>query len=97
MGLRNLQGVSRVNLKIMGIPITVACYAGYRGEQEPRSLELGGHAIEVKLIRDRWISPDHRYFKIVDGDDCVYIIRHDMNARAWELVYYQHPDSRRRN
>jgi hypothetical protein len=38
---------------------------------------------------DRWISPDHRYFKIVGSDDATYIIRHDTETWQWELVFYQ--------
>ncbi len=78
----------------MVIPIKVSCYAGYRGEQEPRTLEMGGNTVAVKSIRDRWLSPDHRYFKIIDHDECLYIIRHDENSQGWELVYYRHPDAR---
>jgi len=76
----------------MVIPIKVACYAGYRGEQEPRALEMGGNSVAVKSILDCWLSPDHRYFKLVDNGECLYIIRHDVNTQGWELVYYQHPD-----
>jgi len=76
----------------MSIPITVNCYAGYRGEQEPRSFEMGGDIVSVLEIRDRWLSPDYRYFKIIDHDECLYIIRHDVNTQVWELVYYRHPD-----
>jgi len=77
----------------MIIPIKVKCYAGYRGEEEPRALEMGGGGVEVKSILDRWLSPDHRYFKVVDMDDCIYIIRHNMHTHVWELVYYRHPDA----
>ncbi|MCP3954194.1 MAG: hypothetical protein GY697_18555 [Desulfobacterales bacterium] len=77
----------------MIIPITVTCYAGYRGEQEPRAIVMGGNRVAVKSIRDRWLSPYHRYFKILDGDGCQYIIRHDENTQIWELVYYCHPDA----
>jgi len=76
----------------MIIPISVTCYAGYRGEQEPRELEMGGNTVAVASIRDRWLSPDQRYFKIIDNDECLYIIRHDVISQAWELVYYQHRD-----
>jgi len=75
------------------IPIKVKCYAGYRGEEEPRALEMGAGGVKVRSILDRWLSPDHRYFKLADRDDCIYIIRHDMNTQAWELVYYRHPDA----
>ena len=50
--------------------------------------------IAVTSILDRWISPDYRYFKLLGGDACEYMIRHDMNMQAWELVYYRHPDAR---
>ncbi|CAD7845012.1 MAG: hypothetical protein [Olavius algarvensis Delta 4 endosymbiont] len=78
----------------MLIPIKVKCYAGYRGEEEPRALEMGASTVEIDAILDRWLSPDHRYFKVADTDECIYIIRHDLNAQAWELVYYRHPDAR---
>lgn len=77
----------------MIIPITVTCYAGYRGEQEPRELEMGGNKIAVASILDRWLSPDHRYFKVMDSDECLYIIRHDENTQLWGLDYYRHPDA----
>ena len=78
----------------MIIPIKVNCYAGYRGEQEPRELVIGDQPVAVASIEDRWFSPDHRYFKLVGRDECRYIIRHDVDTQAWELVYYQHPDAR---
>jgi len=81
----------------MIIPIKVKCYAGYRGEEEPRALEMGPSAVEVRSILDRWLSPDHRYFKVADTDECIYIIRHDMNTQVWELVYYRHPDAQGKN
>ena len=42
----------------------VECYAGYRGEQEPRRFNWAGLAVEVVEIVDRWQGPDHRYFKL---------------------------------
>lgn len=36
---------------------------------------------------DRWLAPDHRYFK-VRGGDATYILRHDVTADAWELVLF---------
>lgn len=69
--------------------IQVDCYAGYRGEETPRQIRLAATTIAVREIADRWLSPDHRYFKIVGGDDATYIIRHDMHNWQWELVFYQ--------
>jgi len=48
----------------------VECYAGYRGEETPRRVGLAGAKIEIAEVVDRWLAPDHRYFKVreVDGD-----------------------------
>jgi hypothetical protein len=77
----------------MVIPVKVECYAGYRGEQEPRALEMDGNRVAVRSILDRWLSPDHRYFKLSGSDGCEYILRYDESSRTWELVYYRHPDA----
>jgi hypothetical protein len=69
--------------------IQVECYAGYRGEETPRFLQMATHKIEVREIVDRWLSPDYRYFKIIGGDDATYIIRHETATWRWELVFYQ--------
>jgi hypothetical protein len=68
--------------------VTVHCYAGYRGEQEPRAMELAGKRLEVREILDRWLAPDHRYFKVRCQNGDVYIIRHDERAECWELTMY---------
>lgn len=73
--------------------IQVDCYAGYRGEESPRRIIMGANRIAVVDIEDRWTGPDHRYFKVVGEDRAVYIIRHDMDAQIWELVYFKHPDT----
>ena len=69
--------------------IQVECYAGYRGEETPRLIRMATYNIEVREVVDRWLSPDHRYFKILGSDDATYIIRHDTSDWQWELVFYQ--------
>ena len=46
----------------------VECYAGYRDEETPRRFYLGKRCVEVTEILDRWLDPEHRYFKL-RGDD----------------------------
>jgi hypothetical protein len=74
---------------VAGMKIRVSCYAGYRSEEAPRSLTLGDTRISVIEILDRWIAPDHRYFKLRGDDDAVYIVRHDVEGDQWELTYYR--------
>jgi hypothetical protein len=69
--------------------IGVKCYAGYRGEETPRSISFRSRKVEVKEVLDRWLDPDHRYFKILADDQGIYIIRHNVSSAAWELIFYQ--------
>ena len=68
--------------------IRVQCYAGHRGEEEPRAFDLGDRHLEVVEITDRWLAPDHRYFKVQADDGNVYILRHDERAGAWEMTSF---------
>jgi hypothetical protein len=69
--------------------ITVECYAGYRGEETPRRFSLAERTVEVSDVLDRWLAPDHRYFKIrtAEGDTC--ILRHDVTSGSWELTMFE--------
>jgi hypothetical protein len=68
--------------------IRVQCYAGHRGEEEPRTFDLGDRRLEVMEIIDRWHAPDHRYFKVQADDGNVYILRHDEGAGEWEMTSF---------
>lgn len=69
--------------------IKVKCYAGYRGEETPRMISFRSREVEVKKVLDRWLDPDHRYFKILGDDKGIYIVRHNMNSLVWELIFYK--------
>jgi len=73
------------------LAITVECYAGHRGEQEPRRLILDGRIIEVAEILDRWFAPDYRYFKLRDPGGAIWIVRNDAGTGLWELTMYERP------
>lgn len=68
--------------------IRVECGAGYGDEEAPRRFFLKSREIGVVEIIDRWLGPDHRYFKIRDDDGAIYIIRHDVVAGQWELALF---------
>ena len=69
--------------------LKVNCYAGYRGEEEPREFLLGKIKIQVEEIIDRWLSPDHRYFKVRGSDGDTYILRHNVATDQWELTMFK--------
>jgi len=71
-----------------GIALRVECYAGYRSEETPRRFSLQGRVMEVADVLDRWLAPDHRYFKVRGTDGAVYILRHDAVSGDWELTLF---------
>jgi hypothetical protein len=73
--------------------IIVKCYSGYRADEAPRSIQLGSLVVQVNEIKDRWLSTDHRYFKLIGDDDATYIIRQDVEKQKWELTYYKQAEN----
>lgn len=69
--------------------VSVECYAGYRGEETPIRFRLGDRFVEVAEVLDRWLAPDHRYFKVrtAEGDTC--ILRNDIASGEWELTFFR--------
>lgn len=68
--------------------IRVECYSGYRGEETPRRFWLGKNQVEIREVIDRWIGPDHRYFKVLGDEGSVYILRFDVGSWSWELTLF---------
>jgi hypothetical protein len=68
--------------------VRVECHSGYRGEETPTRIRFDGRAIEVVEVLDRWLDPDHRYFKVRGDDGAVYILRHDTRDMAWSLTMF---------
>jgi hypothetical protein len=69
--------------------IEVICYSGYRGEETPRAIRFATQTIGIRKILDRWLAPDHRYFKALGDDGATYIIRHEEASWKWELTDYR--------
>ena len=65
--------------------MTVECYAGYRGEQEPRRFEFEGSWIEVVEIEDRWQEPGRRGFRILGADGRRYRLVHREAEDRWSV------------
>jgi hypothetical protein len=74
--------------------IAVECYAGHRGETEPRAFVLGDERLEVLEICDRWLSPDHRHFKVMASDGHTYVLRHDERLGEWTLAAFRQGPAR---
>jgi hypothetical protein len=70
------------------VRIHVECYAGYRGEETPRRFRLGTREVAVAEVVDRWLGPDHRYFKLRGEDGAMYVLRHELQSGAWSLSVF---------
>ena len=55
-------------------PVSVMAYSGYRGEQEPRAMEVEGVAVEIDRIVRRWQQPDGRCFQVLDRNGVVHVL-----------------------
>ena len=71
--------------------VSVHCHAGYRGEEEPRAFVRAGTRVEVAEIVDRWLDPEHRYFKVRGADGQLYMLCHDEAGDRWELHCFPPP------
>ena len=67
----------------------VECYSGHRGEETPRALIIDQRRVDVIEILDRWLAPEHRYFKVKGSDGDIYIVRLDAGTQEWELTMFQ--------
>ena len=72
--------------EVASSPLRVECYAGYRGEETPRRFYRGGEAVEIEEVLDRWLAPDHRYFKVRGEDGVTCILRQDVGSGRWQLI-----------
>jgi hypothetical protein len=73
--------------------IDVECYAGSRADERPVRFRLGNRMLDVDEIVDRWLAPDHRYFKVRASGD-IYILRNDVMSGLWELTMFERGDGR---
>ena len=73
-----------VNISI----IRVECYAGYRAEETPVRFYIGERCIEVTEVLDRWLDPEHRYFKLRGDDQGIYILRYSAEQDRWALTMF---------
>lgn len=69
--------------------IRVECYSGYRGQETPRRFWLDDCRVEIREVVDRWLDPDHRYFKVVGHDGATYLLRHDPESGGWGLTFFR--------
>lgn len=68
------------------VEFRVEAYAGYKGEETPRSFTIDGTSYTVAEIVDRWYSETHSYFKVRTTCGRRFVLRFDLDDNVWELV-----------
>ena len=71
--------------------LRVECYAGYKGDERPVRLQLGGKMVEVANVEDRWYSPGATYFRVLLGNGERYVLRREDAQDVWTLEAFRSP------
>jgi hypothetical protein len=67
------------------VSVTLPPDAGY-DDDRPVSFSLGDRLFRTRAIIDVWHGSDHTYVKLAADDGNIYVLRHDRETDAWELV-----------
>lgn len=59
------------------------------GDREPCRFRVGLRSVDVVAVLDRWLHPEHGYFKVQVADGAVYILHQDAKAGQWEIALYE--------
>jgi len=71
--------------------LRVECYAGYKGDERPVKLQLGGEMVEVADVEDRWYAPGATYFRVLLGNGDRYVLRREDAQDVWTLEAFRSP------
>ena len=69
--------------------IHVETYSGFKADERPLRLHLGGRTLEVAAVEDRWYSPGETYFRVLTDDGDSYVLRHTEAQDVWTLSAFR--------
>ena len=69
--------------------VLVETYSGFKADERPLRLHLGGRTLEVTEVEDRWYSPGETYFRVLTDDGDRYILRHTEAQDVWALSAFR--------
>jgi len=69
--------------------VSAESYRDERGIEKLRRIIIAGREIDVVENLDQWHGADHHYFKVMDQEGRIYILRRDDPHACWELTMYQ--------
>ena len=76
--------------------VEVVCYSGYKGDERPVRIRLGGQDYVVEEVLDQWYGPEDVFFKLRANDGNVYILRRHSATPEGEWTLESFRDAERR-
>jgi hypothetical protein len=69
--------------------VRVECYAGYKGDERPVKLQIGGEMVDVAEVEDRWYSPGATSFRVLLANGEHYVLRREDAQDLWTLQAFR--------
>lgn len=69
--------------------VSVETYSGFKADERPLRLHLGGRVLKVAAVEDRWYSPGETFFRVVVEGGDRYVLRHLEAQDVWSLIAYR--------
>jgi hypothetical protein len=69
--------------------VLVETYSGYKADERPVRVTIGGQTVEVAEIEDRWYSPGATYFRVRLATGERYVLRRVEAQEVWVLGAYR--------
>jgi len=69
--------------------VRVECYAGYKGDERPMRLQIGGQMVEIAEVEDRWYSPGATFFRVRLANGERYVLRREDAQDVWTLEAFR--------
>lgn len=69
--------------------VRVETYSGFKADERPLRLHLGGRTLEVVAVEDRWYSPGETFFRVRTDDGDHYVLRHMEAQDVWTLSAFR--------
>jgi hypothetical protein len=69
--------------------IRVESYAGYKADERPMRMLLGGRMVDIAAVEDKWYSPGSTYFRVLLYSGERYVLRRQQAQDLWTIEAFR--------
>ena len=69
--------------------IRVESYAGYKADERPTRMLLGGQMVGIAAVEDTWYSPGATYFRVLLHNGERYVLRREQAQDLWTIEAFR--------